>query len=346
MVFFTCNHCGESLKKPAVEKHYTWKSCRNATPFLTCVDCLKDFRGDEFKAHTKCVTELQKYSAKGFVDKPDKNKGAQKQEAWTEIIQNHLVKRTDLDNHTTQTLQRIAAQTNVPRKKPKFINFLKSCMHISPHSAEKIWGVIEKALEEFKAQNEAAKAEQAALKSKLAKEAASTEEEPAKKKKKKQEKCSVTEEESSEQENVPKKKKKKDKQINDVTSTTDEAALENGSIENGRKKKNKKRKAEDSDFAANGDIKQKKIKQDISNGIETEGDAGTFEWKKTITDVLAEKQQMKLDKLKKKVLKKFATSNGSNAEITPKDEKKFTKHLEKLSKYIENDGETVKMIVK
>lgn len=28
MVFFTCNHCGESLKKPAVEKHYQWKSCR------------------------------------------------------------------------------------------------------------------------------------------------------------------------------------------------------------------------------------------------------------------------------------------------------------------------------
>lgn len=42
MVFFTCNKCGESLKKKDVEKHCNTR-CRGP-PFLTCVDCLKDFR--------------------------------------------------------------------------------------------------------------------------------------------------------------------------------------------------------------------------------------------------------------------------------------------------------------
>lgn len=40
MVVFTCNKCGESLKKNAVEKHLF--RCPKP-PYLTCVDCLKDF---------------------------------------------------------------------------------------------------------------------------------------------------------------------------------------------------------------------------------------------------------------------------------------------------------------
>ena len=39
MVFFTCNACGESLKKAQVEKHYLHK-CRQCE-VLTCVDCHK-----------------------------------------------------------------------------------------------------------------------------------------------------------------------------------------------------------------------------------------------------------------------------------------------------------------
>ncbi|XP_055317786.1 uncharacterized protein C16C10.8 [Sitodiplosis mosellana] len=149
MVFFTCNHCGESLKKAAVEKHYSFKSCRNAPIFLTCVDCLKDFREQEYVAHTKCITEAERYSAKGFVAKPEKNKGAQKQEMWTECIQ-ELAERPNFDRNTKNVLQRIATQSNVPRKKLKFVNFLKSSMRYSPVQAEKIWTIIEEGLEEFK----------------------------------------------------------------------------------------------------------------------------------------------------------------------------------------------------
>lgn len=43
MVYFTCQHCGESVNKPRVEKHYDTK-CKFKVPYLTCVDCLKDFK--------------------------------------------------------------------------------------------------------------------------------------------------------------------------------------------------------------------------------------------------------------------------------------------------------------
>ena len=42
MVYFTCDACGEQLKKPSVEKHYTQK-CRDCYK-LTCIDCLKVVR--------------------------------------------------------------------------------------------------------------------------------------------------------------------------------------------------------------------------------------------------------------------------------------------------------------
>lgn len=97
----------------------------------------------------QCITEAERYSAKGFVAKPEKNKGAQKQEIWTECIQ-ELAERPNFDRNTKNVLQRIATQSNVPRKKPKFINFLKSSMRYSPVQAEKIWTIIEEGLEEFK----------------------------------------------------------------------------------------------------------------------------------------------------------------------------------------------------
>jgi len=40
MVFYTCNGCGESLKKNKVEKHVT--VCRSCQ-YMTCMDCSKDF---------------------------------------------------------------------------------------------------------------------------------------------------------------------------------------------------------------------------------------------------------------------------------------------------------------
>lgn len=111
---------------------------------------MKDFRAEEYVAHTKCVTEAERYAAKGqYTAKPDKNKGAQKQEIWTECIE-ELASRADLDGTVRDVLQRIAAQSNVPRKKPKFINFLKSSMRFNVQRAEKVWEIIEEGLEEFK----------------------------------------------------------------------------------------------------------------------------------------------------------------------------------------------------
>ena len=85
MVFFTCNACGASLKKNQVEKHYQ-NECPNCE-VLSCIDCGKDFFGDEYASHTKCVSEAEKYQGALYKEsgKGGPRKGERKQQEWLEV---------------------------------------------------------------------------------------------------------------------------------------------------------------------------------------------------------------------------------------------------------------------
>jgi len=51
MVFFSCEGCNETLKKNQVEGH-TYK-CSDCWA-VSCVDCSKVFKGDEYKQVSPC----------------------------------------------------------------------------------------------------------------------------------------------------------------------------------------------------------------------------------------------------------------------------------------------------
>ena len=42
-------------------------------------------RGDDYRQHTKCITEEEKYSGKNYKPKPGANKGEVKQELWMSV---------------------------------------------------------------------------------------------------------------------------------------------------------------------------------------------------------------------------------------------------------------------
>lgn len=157
MVFFTCNICGESIKKPAVEKHYQTR-CRGNDKSVSCMDCLKDFYGEEYAGHTKCISEAQKYAsqAQGFVAKEPRNKNAQKQDSWMDSI------RAILDSSEYQltpalrnAFQKLQSVDNVPRKKAKFENFVGNCMRLPRHQATEVWDILEKELNKLKVAKQA-----------------------------------------------------------------------------------------------------------------------------------------------------------------------------------------------
>ncbi|CAO2640080.1 Cell growth-regulating nucleolar protein [Lemmus lemmus] len=144
MVFFTCNACGESVKKAQVEKHVS--ACRNCE-CLSCIDCGKDFWGDDYKSHVKCISEGQKYGGKDYEAKT--HKGDAKQQAWIQKI-NELIKKPNVSPKVRELLQQISAFDNVPRKKAKFQNWMRNSLKVHSDAVlEQVWNVFSEASSSF-----------------------------------------------------------------------------------------------------------------------------------------------------------------------------------------------------
>ncbi|RFU33581.1 hypothetical protein B7463_g2718, partial [Scytalidium lignicola] len=68
MVSFSCEACGDVLTKKKLDPHRN--HCRGAS--FTCIDCMIHFQGTDYRAHTSCMTEAQKYQ--GALYRPEKDK--------------------------------------------------------------------------------------------------------------------------------------------------------------------------------------------------------------------------------------------------------------------------------
>ncbi|XP_053962606.1 cell growth-regulating nucleolar protein [Anastrepha ludens] len=404
MVFFTCNHCGESVKKPSVEKHYNTK-CRGAPKNVSCMDCLKDFHAEEYVAHTKCITEAQKYSGKDYVQKEPRNSGAKKQESWMDIIR-AILDSSDykLSPQARGAFERLQSVDNVPRKKVKFQNFTKNCMHMPVRVTEEVWSVLEKEQEKMKlakqkenaavTKNGVDKPAQNGVKREATREEQG-DEEPAKKKSKKDKKAKTEKSQDREDvadENVEPTKPAKSKKAKAAAIDVEAEAATNGDSEPAKKKSKKQKTTAievEAEAATNGDSApaKKKSKKQKTTAIEVEAEAATngdsepakkkskkqktqteelivaeepvndttleangeveydFKWSVVLEKIVRKNADgIAVEKLKKRILKKYSTKVGG-AELTAKQlktfEKKFEKNLKKSPALLVEDG-TVK----
>lgn len=94
--------------------------------FFYYIVFLITLRGEEYVAHTKCITEAEKYGGKDYVPKPGANKGAKKQQAWITIVNSILSNETNLSKAEQNFLNTLSKHENIPRKKARFLNFVKS----------------------------------------------------------------------------------------------------------------------------------------------------------------------------------------------------------------------------
>ena len=60
MPSFVCDSCQETLKKSQLDNHSI--KCIRAS--FSCIDCYTSFKGVEYRSHTSCITEVQKYHGK------------------------------------------------------------------------------------------------------------------------------------------------------------------------------------------------------------------------------------------------------------------------------------------
>lgn len=292
------------------------------------MDCNKDFRGEAYDAHTRCISEEQKYSGKDYVPKENANAGQKKQDTWMESIRAILEsKEYKLSSSVRGAFQKLQNYDNVPRKQAKFQNFIRNCLRMDPKDAEKVWKILEAELDKFKQANVKAN--------------------EAKKENGKKDDDEVKEANGNVEEQETVKEKKKSKKSKAVVEEA-EPEVEQKVVE---KKKSKKRPAEDE--AA--DTENKKVKEEETESKEeaeevVEGnpfDNGLkFDWSGVILTLVNKKEEIALEKLKKKVVKKYLSH--SNIEVSSeKQERKinktFTKFLKKC-KQLNVTDEVVKLV--
>lgn len=325
MVFFICDGCGESLKKGQVEKHLA--ICRRCQ-FLSCIDCGKDFWGDDYKTHLKCLTEDEKYGGKGFEAKA--NKGDVKQQQWIQRIQ-EVMKQPNLSDTIRNILHQVSSFDNVPRKKAKFQNWMKNSLKIfNPSVQEQVWEIFAEATSNQKvttnsdapkpSNTPATKSKHSAAEEETEKKSKPGQKEEREKKTKKERKNGNSEEQLL---NFSKKKGKKRKMEADGTKGGNDEA--NSKAVSGTKKKKKKQQENKRDDASEKveEAPQKKKKRNDTegnlqeeeadenhaneNGEDESGIKGKFNWKGTIKALLrkAPDNELPIKKLKKKVIAQY-----------------------------------------
>ncbi|NWS12886.1 LYAR protein, partial [Pachyramphus minor] len=243
MVVFTCNACGEAVKKAQVEKHV--KICRNCQ-CLSCMDCGKDFWGDDYKEHVKCVSEDQKYGGKGFEAKT--NKGDAKQQEWIQKI-HEVMKKPNISPKVRNILEQMRAFDNIPRKKVKFQNWIKNSLRITDSALQdQVWDIFSEANRKISNEKEQDKPQQ-----KEEHQSAETEEK------------TVAEENGTTDDKVERKKnkreRKEERQKNKKKEKKD-LKLENQSEVKKSKKSKKGKESVENEFETNGNGYQNEVEEE------------------------------------------------------------------------------------
>jgi len=97
--------------------------------------------------HTKCITEAERYGAKDYVPKPGANKGERKQQEWINVVNDLLNGTVSLSNAERNFLKILSNYENVPRKKVKFLNFVRNAIgnRVNATVMESVWDKMENA---------------------------------------------------------------------------------------------------------------------------------------------------------------------------------------------------------
>lgn len=325
MVVFTCNHCGDTLQKPKVAKHYQFR-CRNA-PFLTCADCLKDFRGEEYIVHTKCLTEAERYGGKDYVAKPNANKGERKQQEWISVVNNLLNGTINVSNAERNFLNTLSKYENIPRKKAKFLNFVRNAMgnRVNMTIVENVWDKMETAHKQSQ-------------ESTIHIQEQDTTQTPEQNNDKATCIQNIDSNHSFDNQNIVENQNNENiyKENNSLKhqNGNDKVCKTNG--DNRCEKKSKKRRLKSTNGQMSEDL-QPAAKISKTSTLETNENENNnpFDWKKTILDIVEAKNEVSLQKLQKKVIKKYIRHVCNDVFNPTESEKaiaKYNKILKKMKK--------------
>ncbi|XP_014783922.1 cell growth-regulating nucleolar protein [Octopus bimaculoides] len=340
MVFFSCSNCSESLKKNQVNKHYI--RCRMS--MVSCLDCNKEFWGDEFNSHIKCISEEEKYSGKDYKARPTQNKGEAKQDAWIQKVQTAIDKSNSKPN-IRNLLERLKDYPNIPRKQTKFENFLHNSLRVRDQSLVKeIWDILmtektseSKEVDERKDETSVTNGEEKSVDGEI-------DENKTKKESKREKKAKRSEKQNKKEKKDSRKMMEDESNDNGDAMECDETEV----CEEKKKKKSKKRKHEEMETVEYSKKMKENDEKENEEGInvndneeeeveeqERKSKKIKFDWEETIVSILKTKedQKMSMKRVGKKAIAEYL-AQGGYAKSNDKLRATFTKKVTKNPRFV------------
>jgi len=265
-----------------------------------------------------------------------------------------LAETQSIDSDVKNIVNTILDHENIPRKKPKFTNFVKNIMRnrAQMHAIDKTWDLFSQALKppakEMPQENDE-KVEEVIVEDKS--EEAEEKQKKSKKDKKENKKNkgeSVNGDIEMADVDITKKKSKKDRkkeklqmqeEENVSEETSEKENTEKVSKKKNKKEKNKdKEKIEDKVVDENKNNKRKRDEEMDVDEDESSPKKTKFDWDEVITGLLMKKEdnEMKLNKLKKKCVNEFFSfyegTHKTHEEVGAKFDKKLKKRKYRVLK--------------
>ncbi|KAK3699534.1 hypothetical protein LTR37_016403 [Vermiconidia calcicola] len=114
MVSFSCEACGDVLTKKSLDKHRN--QCRGAS--FTCLDCMVHFHGTEYRSHTACISEAQKYQGQFYKEKEKKGSQRRSMNNGYDNSQAMVPRRAYVEDAPDGDDSQVIAVVDVPPRAP------------------------------------------------------------------------------------------------------------------------------------------------------------------------------------------------------------------------------------
>lgn len=150
MVTFSCEACNDTIIKKKLDQHT--QRCYGA--YFTCIDCSTTFQGVDYRGHTSCISEAEKYEKALYKGKKTKTQQPKESKPESKPVTEELkpeLKQNQMSDFKEKADSKVKPESLLKSKKSDSEAKLESSIldkYLKSNKKENLYKIIKKASKE------------------------------------------------------------------------------------------------------------------------------------------------------------------------------------------------------